>query len=105
MSARFASRQFQQAMMRRSTPGLERDIDSTPSNLGDPHPKYPGDNQVTGWMEGAANSFDRQAGAWLVHKSADRIPMSMQAKNFGTLLFRQPKEFEVPKPYTGKQQQ
>lgn len=105
MSKRFASRQFQQQLLAHSVVGKEQDIESIPSNLGDPHPKYVGDNTVTPWMTGAANSFDRQAGAWLVHKSADKLPMSLQGRNFGTLLFKEPTEFDIPKSHTGKPRQ
>ena len=95
------SRQFAQYLLRHSTVGKERDPEMIKSNLGEEHPHYTGDNAVYPHMKETYSTFDRRAGAWGVHKEASRAPFPLSLQNFGSTMFRQAPQFNIPKSYKG----
>lgn len=95
------SRQFQQLLSVHSKPGFEEDPTSIASLVGDPHPQYPGDADVTPLKAGTFGSFN-QSTAWRTHRRGDRLPQSLQTANFGSTMFNEPKEFDIPKSYSGR---
>lgn len=96
-----ASRQFQQHLVSRSRIGFDENPSDIPSNLGNAHPTFVGDAEVTPHKATTFGSFQSTT-AWRAHKDPRALPQPHSSMTFGSTFFEPTTEFNIPESHTGK---
>jgi len=96
-----ASRQFQQHLVARARLGFDENPSDIPSNLGEAHPGFVGDAEVTPHKASTFGSFQSTT-AWRAHKDPRALPQPHSAMTFGSTFFEPAIEFNIPEAHTGK---